>query len=444
MGRNDLPGKAAPRPIEQPERASADPAPVRRRELSLVPPPPASGEPPHPSRSSLRGLDWFIFFLADVQTGFGPFVAVYLTSQKWTQVEIGLVLSISGIVALFAQMPGGALVDAARSERLVAAFALGGIGAAALSYALLPIFPVIAAAAVLHAGASCVLGPCIVAMSLGLVGHMAIGERLGRNARFASIGNGVAAAVMGGVGYLLSPRWVFIVTALLLIPAMIALSRIRPVEVDPERAHGGPVESTPDHAPVAVRTVIRKRELLILAGCALLFHLANASMLPLMGSVLTMRSAEWATMLIAGCIVVPQIIVAAVSPWVGHHAQVWGRRPFLLLAFMALLLRALLFATVSDPAFVLAIQALDGITASALGIMVPLMVADITRGTGRFNLAQGIVGTAVGIGASISPTLSGYLTDYFSASVAFLGLAGIASVGLAGVWLLMPETRPQD
>ncbi len=191
-----------------------------------------------------------------------------------------------------------------------------------------------------------------------------------------------------------------------------------------------------------MRTILRKPALLILAGCALLFHLANASMLPLMGSVLTTRSAEWATMLIAGCIVVPQIIVAAVSPWVGHQAQIWGRRPFLLLAFAALLLRALLFATVTDPAFVLAVQVLDGITAATLGIMVPLMVADITRGTGRFNLAQGIVGTAVGIGASISPTLAGYLTDYFSASVAFLGLAAIASLGLGGVWLLMPETRP--
>ena len=418
---------------------------MSRPGLSLVPPPPTtSGEPPHPSKSSLRGLDWFVFFLADVQTGFGPFVAVYLTSQKWTQVDIGLVLSMSGIIALIGQMPGGALVDAARSERLVAAFALAGIGLAALAYATMPVFPVILAAAALHAAASCVLGPCIVAMSLGLVGHTAIGERLGRNARFASVGNGVAAAVMGGIGYLLSPRWVFVVTALLLIPAMIALSRIRPVEVDPERAHGGPVESTPDHAPVDVRTLLRKRELLILAGCALLFHMANASMLPLMGSALTTRSAEWATMLIAGCIVVPQIIVAAVSPWVGHQAQVWGRRPFLLLAFGALVLRALLFATVTDPAFVLAVQVLDGITASALGIMVPLMVADITRGTGRFNLAQGIVGTAVGIGATISPTLAGYLTDYFSASVAFLGLATIATLGLVGVWLLMPETRPDD
>jgi len=407
-----------------------------------VPPQTGASEPPHPSPRSLRGLDWFIFFLADVQTGFGPFIAVYLTSQKWTQADIGLVLSMSGIIALIGQMPGGALVDWARSERLVAGVALMGIAAAALAYALLPVFPVIAAAAALHAGASCVLGPCIVAMSLGLVGHAAIGERLGRNARFASIGNGGAAAVMGAVGYLLSPRWVFFVTAALLIPALLTLGRIQPREVDPELAHGGLADETPQHTPAPIGAILHRAPLFILAGCALVFHLANAAMLPLMGSVLTTRSSgEWATILIATCIVVPQLVVALISPWVGHNAQVFGRRPFLIVAFGALALRGLLFALVTNPYVLVAVQVLDGITAASLGIMVPLMVADITRGTGRFNLAQGIVGTAVGIGASISPTLAGYLTDTFGSSVAFAGLALIAAAGFTGVWALMPETR---
>jgi predicted MFS family arabinose efflux permease len=382
--------------------------------------------------------------VADVQTGFGPFVAVYLTSQKWTQVDIGLLLTVGGFVSLLGQMPGGALVDAARSERLVAGLALTAISVSALAYATWPIFPVVLTAVMLHAAASCVLGPCIIAMSLGLVGHAAISERLGRNARFASIGNGLAAAAMGACGYLFSPRAVFVVTAVLLLPTLLALSRIRPAEVDPERAHGGPSERQHSTLPADLPRLMRKSPLLILAGCAMLFHLANASMLPLMGSVVTMRSSEWATVLIAACIVVPQLVVAVISPWVGHQAQVWGRRPFLLLAFAALPIRGLLFASVTNPYLLVGVQVLDGITAAALGIMVPLMVADLTRGTGRFNLAQGMVGTAVGIGASISPTLAGYLTDYFSSSVAFLGLAAIATLGLAGVWMLMPETRPEN
>src|SRR6266699_5564955 len=115
--------------------------------------PMASAPRPAPSQQSLRGLDWFIFFLADVQTGFGPFIAVYLTTQKWTQVEIGLVLSVGGIVALLGQMPGGAIIDAARSERLVAGLAVATIAFAALCYAAWPIFPVVAIAATLHAAA---------------------------------------------------------------------------------------------------------------------------------------------------------------------------------------------------------------------------------------------------------------------------------------------------
>src|SRR3954447_18740819 len=227
-------------------------------------------EPPSPSPQSLRGLDWVIFFLADVQTGFGPFVAVYLTTEKWTQVEIGFVLSIGGVVGLMGQMPGGAIIDAARSERLVAGLAIATIGFAALCYAAWPIFPVVVAAATLHAAASCVLGPAIAAISLGLVGPLAIGERFGRNARYASLGNGVAAAVMGTCGYLVSSRSVFLVTFILAIPTLLALSRIREDEIDVARAHGAVVRPQPDPKATSVLTLIRQRPLLIFASSILL------------------------------------------------------------------------------------------------------------------------------------------------------------------------------
>jgi MFS family permease len=384
-----------------------------------------------------------VFFVADVQTGFGPFVSVYLTAQRWTQIDIGLVLSAAGFVSLIGQMPGGALVDAARSERRVAAIAVAAICISALAYAALPVFPVVLSASVLHALASCVLGPAIAAISLGLVGHAAIGERLGRNARFASIGNGLAAAAMGACGYLLSARAVFVVTVLLLVPALWALRYITAGEIDPERAHGAPPRER-RKAPIRPGELMQNRRLLIFAGCLLLFHLANAAMLPLMGSVLTMRSARWATLLIAACIVVPQIVVAALSPWIGERAQAWGRRPLLLIGFAALPLRGLLFAVVGNPLLLVAVQLLDGVTAAAFAVLVPLIVADLTRGTGHFNLGQGIVGTFVGIGASISATLAGLISDRFGSPWAFAGLAVIALAGFAAVGLLMPETRPAE
>jgi MFS family permease len=398
-------------------------------------------QPPSPSRSSLRGLDWFIFFLADVQTGFGPFVAVYLTTQQWTQVEIGLVLSIGGVVALVGQMPGGAAVDAARSERLVAGLAVATIAASALVYAAWPIFPVVVAAATLHAAASCVLGPAIAAISLGLVGPIAIGERLGRNARYASLGNGVAAAVMGISGYLLSSRSVFLVTFLLAIPTLLALKSIREWEIDAARAHGAVAREVPDAEATSVLKLVRRRPLLIFAGSVLLLQLANAAMLPIMAGVVTTRSSQGAPALIAACIIVPQAIVALTSPSVGRKAQQWGRRPLLLLGFAALAIRGVLFAGVSDPVVLVAVQVFDGVTAAVFSVMIPLVIADIAFGSGHFSLAQGIVGTATGIGASLSTVLAGYVSDRFGSSVAFLGLAAVAATGLAVIWLLMPETR---
>jgi predicted MFS family arabinose efflux permease len=401
----------------------------------------AGGQEPHPSRQSQRGLDWFIFFLADVQTGFGPFVAVYLTTQKWTQAEIGLILSIGGIVGLIGQMPGGAIIDAARSERFVAGLAVATIGVSALAYAGWPIFPVIALAALLHAAASCVLGPAIAAISLGLVGPGAIGERLGRNARFASLGNGVAAAVMGAVGYLLSSRAVFVVSFLFAAATLFSLASIRDREIDPEQAHGAITRAEPDPHATSVFHLLGQRPLLIFACAVFLLQFANAAMLPLMAGIVTARSSQWAPVLIALCIIVPQAIVALMSPSVGRKAQAWGRRPLLMIAFAALAVRGLLFSVVEDPALLVAVQVLDGLTAAVFGVMIPLIAADIAFGSGHFNLAQGIIGTATGIGAALSTAVAGYVSDHFGHRIAFMEMAAIACLGLVLIATLMPETR---
>jgi MFS family permease len=390
----------------------------------------------------MRGLDWFVFCVADVQTGFGPFVSVYLTTQKWTQIDIGLILSVAGLVALVSQVPAGMLVDAARSERLVAGISVTVIALAALIYAAFPVFPAILAAATFHAVASCVLGPAIAAIALGLVGHAAIGERLGRNARFASIGNGFAAALMGACGYFFSAQSVFIVTAILLLPTLLALRQIAPREIVPERAHGGPI--APRETPAPLLSLFKERSLLTLACCVALFNLANGAMLPLMGSALTSRSSDWATIMIATCIVVPQIVVALIAPWAGRQARIWGRRPLMLAGFAALAVRGTLFATVTDPALVVAAQLFDGISAVALGVMVPLIVADVTRGSGRFNSGLGLVGMIAGVGGALSTTLAGAVTDYIGSHFAFLGLAMVAALAFLAVLLFLPETRPKN
>ena len=233
----------------------------------------------------------------------------------------------------------------------------------------------------------------------------------------------------------------FLVTFCLTIPTLLALSRIRESEVDVARSHGAIFRETPDPQATSVVRLVRKRPLLIFAGCVMLLQLANAAMLPLMAGVVTTRSSQWAPVLIALCIVVPQAIVALMSPTVGAKAQAWGRRPLLLIGFAALAIRGLLFASVSDPYLLVAVQLFDGITAAVFAVLIPLTVADVAFGSGHFNLAQGIVGTATGIGASLSTVLAGYVSDKFGSGVAFMGLAGVAALGLVMIALIMPETR---
>lgn len=397
-------------------------------------------QPRPASRRSQRGLDGFIFFVADVQTGFGPFVAVYLTTQKWTQTDIGLILTVGGLIALFGQIPGGALLDAMRSPRLAAGVAVGIIGISALMLALWPTFPVVLASRVLQAAASCVLGPAIAALSLGLVRRSEIGARLGRNASFASVGTGIAAAVMGACGYYFSSQSVFFVTAALALPAIVTLLQIRRNDIDPERAHGGSQTE-----PLSLRTIwllLSNRTLAIFALCVMLFHLSNAAMLPFVASLLTQQSSDSSSALIAAAMIVPQFIVALTSPLVGRTSQTWGRRPILLLGFGALVIRSILFAFITPSQWIVAVQVLDGVSAAVLGVLVPLTLADISRSSGRFNLMQGLVGCAMGIGASISTTIAGVLSDRFSSATTFAVLATVAGIGLLTVLVLMPETRP--
>lgn len=411
--------------------AAADPV------LSTMPEPmPASGAV---SRGSRRGLDAFAFFVANLQTGFGPFLAVYFSQAQWTQSDIGFALTVGSLVSLLGQVPGGAFVDAVRSKRFAAGVSVVAISASALALVVWPSFLIVLLAMAAHSAASCILTPAIAAISIGLVGHARAGERLGRNASFQAMGNACAAAVMGACGYYLSNGAVFYLTAALVLPTIIALSFIRAEEIDAnvrtQVAAAAPAESG------ALRTLLTNRGLLAFAACMTLFFLANAAMLPLVGSALTLRASETATALVAACIMVPQAVLAVCAPAVGRAAERYGRYPVLLVGFAALPLRGLLFAYTTDPYLLVAIQVLDGVSASVLGVMVPLVVSDLTRGTGRFNLALGAVGTAMGIGAALSTSLAGIMADRLGSHAAFLGLAVMGLAAFLLVALAMPETR---
>jgi MFS family permease len=395
-----------------------------------------------PMTRSLRGLDWLNFFVANFQTGFGPFISVYLTGVGWTQGAIGAALSAGTVAGMVSQVPGGMLVDAVRSKRAAAAAAIVAVIASALSIALWPAFLPIALAEILHAFASSVLGPAIAALSLVLVGRAAFGERLGRNARYLAIGNAFAAGLMGTFGYYVGDRAIFLLTASLGIPALATLGMIREPDLARPKLRPTTAPTAKSQGAGVLWRFLSDRRLLVYSACVSLFQVANAAMLPIAAGMVTKRAGSEASLVIAACIVAPQIVTAIISPWAGRAAEGWGRRPILLLGFAALPIRGMLFASIADPYPMILIQLLDGLSAAALGVLTPLIVADITRDTGGYTTALGVVGLAIGGGATLSTTAAGLIADYLGSNAAFLGLAAVGLCATLLVATLMPETRP--
>jgi hypothetical protein len=316
------------------------------------------------------------------------------------------------------------------------------VASGALIFGLWPDFAWVFAASILQGSTGGLLGLGVTAISLGLVGHDALGERLGRNQRFASIGGLIATAIMGITGYFLSIRDIFFAAALFDLPVLMAL-----VQIDAAAIHFGRSCGAPDHHAMrpsrARRAVLFKdKRIITFAICLFLFQFANASILPLVGETLAHDEGRQSSLILSALIVVPQVIVALLAPWVGRTANSWGRRPLLLLGLGVVPIRALFFAITANPTLLVVIQALDGISGATLGVLTALTIADLTRGSGRFNWAQGLTGTLSGIGASLSTSVSGVAIEEFGRMAGFLGVTAVALSAFAILWALMPETKP--
>ena len=428
-------------------------------------PGPAAGALSPIDRRSGQGLDWLNFFVANLQTAFGPFIAVYLTSEHWTQGQIGLVLTVGSVTAMASQVPAGAFVDLLRNKHAAAAAAILAIVLSCLLLAIMPDRLPVTAAEVLHGFASCMLNPAIAAITLSLVAaqtapkgprersteaaeaaaaaHSALGERFGRNNSFGQIGNAMAAGLMGGVGYAVSARATFFLGALLALPGLLALRAIARVpEQRPVPGAAGGAASVRSGATRGIGTLLHDRRLFGFAVCVVFFHLSNAGMLPLAAGQLTREAGHLAELVIAACILVPQILGAILSPRIGRWAGIYGRRPVMMVAFIALPLRGVLLAVSTSPAMTVAVQLLDAVSSAAFGVMLPLVAADLSRGTGRFNLCMGLLGLAMGLGASFSTTLAGFVADRWLPA-GFLVLAGAGALCVLSVWLLFSETAPE-
>ena len=401
----------------------------------------ASRHVPAPARRCLYGLDWLNFFIADVQTAFGPFVAVYLASRGWSPGDIGLVMGIAGAASLASQAPGGWLIDAVPAKRAIIGVSLALIAAGALIFAVWPGFWAVLIAELLHGATGGTVKPALAALALGLVGHGALSRRLGRNQAFKSFGNAATAGLMGVLGQYASDRAPFLIAAALCVPAAIALMMIRSQDIDYAEARSAADRENPRKGH-RVRDAARNRHLQIFILALVLFQVASAPLAPLATGRLAYEHAQVPLLVTAGVIVIPELMAALLAVWVAARADHWGRKPLLVLGLGAVSLRAMLLGLTASPWALLLFQSLDGISAAVIGVMLPLVIADLTRGTGRYNLAQGVAGTAMGLGAAVSVGATGYVVQHFGYWVGFLGLSAVALLGIAILMRLFPEPRP--
>ncbi|MBO0493952.1 MFS transporter [Pseudomonas sp. Marseille-Q1929] len=397
--------------------------------------------PPPDLRNTLP-LDSLNFFLADVRDGLGPYLAIYLLAvHQWDPASIGVVMTLAGIAALISQGPAGALIDRTRSKRAVVAIAAILVTASCLLLPFVSSFSLVALTQSASAVAASVFAPAISAISLGITGPRAFTRRTGRNETFNHAGNATAALLAGGLAYLYGPVVVFYLMAAMALASVVAITCVSANAIDHDVARGFDPDHVTDHAqPSGMGVLLTSRPLLVFAVCCALFHLANAAMLPLVSQKLAQINLHLATPLTSACIVAAQLVMVPVAWLVGIKADSWGRKPLLLAGFMILPLRGVLYTLSNDPYWLVAVQMLDGIGAGIFGALFPVIVKDLTQGTGRFNVSLGALSTAFGLGAALSSSLAGFVVQQAGYNAAFLTLAGVAAVALAMLALAMPET----
>jgi MFS family permease len=405
-----------------------------------------------PSTQSRIALDSLNIFLADVRDGLGPYLAIYLSTRRWDAGAIGIAMSAMGVATVAAQTPAGAYIDRTLHKRLAISAAALAVGAGAIAMVSWPTFSVIISAQVVIGIASAIFAPAIAAVSLGIVGHARFARRNGRNEAFNHAGNVVAAILAGLIGDYIAYEGIFYLLAAMCAGTIVSTLFIRGDEIDHDLARGADVfagdlpEGAVDAAAkgphiVGFSELLRDRRIFIFSASVVLFHFANAAMLPLVGQKLTDGRSAGAAGYMSACIIAAQLVMVPVAIISSRLAESWGRRAVFLIGFAVLPVRGVLYALTTNPNALVAIQLLDGIGAGIFGVVGVLVIADLTRGTGRFNLMQGALATALGIGASLSNLMTGFVVNAAGYNAGFLALAAIAGLALLFYAFAMPETR---
>lgn len=394
------------------------------------------------TRRTAHALDLLAFSLADVRDGLAPYLSIYLLlTHHWDQASIGFVIAVGGLAGVVAQTPVGAVVDRTTAKRALVIVGAVSIAAAALAMPLFPGFYSISFLQAVTGIAGSIFNPALAAITLGIVGPRMLSRRIGRNESFRHAGTAAAAAAAGGLAYLFGPVVVFWLLAAMAVISVGATLRVPPDAIDNDLARGLDRAIGIQHAqPSGFSVLLHARRLMIFAVVVFTFHFANAALLPLVGQKLALHNKQVGTALMSACIVAAQVVMVPVAYVVGFKADTWGRKPIFLAGFAVLTVRAFLYPLWDNSYWLVGVQLLDGVGAGIFGALFPVVVQDVTHGTGRFNVSLGAITTAWGVGAALSNFVAGRIVVAAGYDAAFMALGAIAGAGFALYLVAMPET----
>jgi MFS family permease len=380
------------------------------------------------------------FLVADVRGGLGPYVVVYLVlHQGWTPTAVGLVTTAGGWLGLAAQTPIGAWLDRTNRKRSALLWALLVLAAGAVVIAWAPRFwPVLLANGAMQV-VSGVFEPAVAALTVGLCTREALTARMGRNAAWSRAGNLTVAVVSGLLAWLVSAEAVFLQVPLIAALTAFAAMTIPYNKVDLRRARG--LDTGEDHNEGARgwTTLLRSRALLVFGACSFLYELADAPLLTLVGQQLGVGNQGGGLVLTSALIVASQLGMLAASMLVGRRADRYGYRWLMVAGFALLPLQAILTALLSNEPSLIALQVFGGFGTGLFAALTPLWLADVTRGSGRYNLSQGIMATLRALGVTSSSLLSELMVEHISYGAAYLGCGVIGIAATALLWVGLSE-----
>lgn len=393
---------------------------------------------------SLQALCLVNFFLADVRDGLGPFLGIFLTEHHWKAYDIGFVMTAGGLAGLAATLPAGMLTDATSRKRLWLFSGCMMITGATLLLWFYPQTITTTLSQIVTGISAACIAPVVAGITLGLTGRSGFNRQMGKNEAFNHAGNLSAAVIAGVATWYWGTGSVFVLMTCMALLTAFSVLLVRHDDIDNHAARG--LDSAAPSAPILPLGALRRNTALVVVGITLLlFHLANAALLPL----LSMRAAALAPLqgippgvYAAATVVISQCVMIPVALLTASNAGKFGYRRLIMLALMVLPLRAVLASGSAAPLILLPVQVLDGVAAGILGVAIPGYIVQLLSGSGHTNAGQAFVMLLQGVGAAFSPALAGVIATHYGWSRAFMVMGAIALAALVLWWCASKKQVP--